>query len=103
MSHFPAPITEPKYIFFDFDDGAVQQSVAFGLGFRVAFLSGTRNIKLVPNGYSNKEILISVIKEELKKGQDKEKIIDNVSAFQYRKQIFTDVTSTFQEELKKEI
>lgn len=103
MSHFPAPITEPKYIFLDFDDGAVQQSVVFGLGFRVAFLSGTRNIKLVPNSYSNKDTLIMVIREEITKGRLKDKTISNVSAFQYRKQIFTDVTSTFQEELKKEI
>lgn len=103
MSHFPAPITEPKYIFLDFDDGAIQQSVVFGLGFRVAFLSGTRNIKLVPNSYSNKDILINLIKEEIKKGQEKEKIISNISAFQYQKKVFTDITAIFQEELRKEL
>lgn len=103
MSHFSTPITEPKYIFLDFEDGAVQQSVVFGLGFRVAFLSGTRNIKLVPNSYDNKDTLIMIIREEINKGRLKDKIISNVSAFQYRKQIFTDVTSTFQQELKKEI
>ena len=43
------------------------------------------------------------IKEELLKSQDKEKIIGNVSAFQYRKKIFTDITFIFQEELRKEI
>ena len=103
ISHFPGPISEPKMIFLDFDDGAVQQSVVFGLGFRVALLSGTRNIELVPNSYSNKDTLISLIKEELLKSQDKEKIIGNVSAFQYRKKIFTDITFIFQEELRKEI
>lgn len=103
MSHFPAPLTEPKYIFLDFDDGAVQQSVEFGLGFRVTFLSETRNIKLVPNSYSNKDTLIKVIKEEINKGKSKEKIISNISAFRYRKMVFSDITSDFQEELKKEI
>ncbi|MDO8638420.1 MAG: hypothetical protein Q7R43_02505 [Candidatus Daviesbacteria bacterium] len=103
MNHFPAPITEQKYIFLDFDDGAVQQSVVFGLGFRVALLSGTRNIKLVPNSYDNKDTLISQIKEELLKNQDKEKIIGNVSAFQYKNKVFTDITFIFQEELRKEI
>lgn len=103
MSHFSTSITEPKYIFLDFDDGAVQQSVVFGLGFRVAFLSGTRNIKFIPNIYVNKDVLIMNLREEITNGKLKGKIIRNVSAFQYKKQIFTDVTSTIQEELKEVI
>lgn len=103
MSHFPTPITEPKYIFLDFDDGAVQQSVEFGLGFRVAFLSGTRNINLVPTSFSNKDSLIKAINNEINQGSSKEKVLSNISAFQYRKRVFTDITTTFQEEIRGKV
>ena len=103
MSHFPEPISEPKYIFLDFDDGAVQQSVVFGLGYRVAFLSGTRNLNLLPVPFSNKDVLMKKIQEEIKKGRQKDNIVKNIYAFRLRNKEFSDITTSFQEEIKKEI
>ncbi len=103
MSHFPSPITEPKIIFLDFDDAAVQQSIEFGIGYRIAFLSGTRNINFLPKPFSNKVILIQKLNQQLNRGNQKDEIINNIYAFRLRKGEFSDITNSFQDELKREI
>lgn len=99
MSHFPNPITEPKIIYLDFDNAAVQQSVVFGLGYRVAVLSGTKGLENFPILVSKEENLRELIQQKAKFGGNK-KIIENVSAFRYKDREFFDITSTTQENLK---
>lgn len=103
MSYFPSPITESKFIFLDFDDGAYQQSVVFGLSYRVGVLSGTKGLDLLPIAYDKRSTLIEAIRNKINKGREKEDLINNVYAFQLRKGIFRDITSEFQMELKNNI
>lgn len=103
MTHFPAPITESKFIFLDFDDGAYQQSVVFGISYRVGVLSGTKGLDLLPIPYDKRSTLIEAIRNEINKGRKKEDLINNVYAFQLRKGIFRDITSEFQIELMNNI
>ncbi|MDO8638247.1 MAG: hypothetical protein Q7R43_01635 [Candidatus Daviesbacteria bacterium] len=101
MSHFPSPINSPKIIYLDFDDGAIQQSIVFGLAYRVAVLSETKSMTFFPKLIDNKTNLIDLIKKNDNK--DEESIIEGISAFQYKNKVFTDITSVLQEELRKEI
>lgn len=103
MSHFPVPIRSPRIVYLDFDDGGVQQSVVFGLGYRIAVLSGTKNISLLPKLIADKPTLIKSIKEEMTRGIPSEKAIYSIAAFQYKNKKFSDVTSTIQEALREEI
>lgn len=103
MSHFSTPLSEPKLIFLDFDDGAFQQSIEFGLGYRIAVLSGTKNINPLPRSFSNKPTLIKAIQEEIKKGKSKEDVINSTTAFELKNRVFSDTTATLREELRKEI
>lgn len=103
MSHFPVPISEPKIIFLDFDDGAFQQSIEFGIGYRVAVLSETRNINLLPTPFSNRSILVEKIKDQIEMGGQKDQIIESIYAFRLGKGEFSDITDSFQEELRKDI
>ena len=103
MSHFPTPINEPKMIYLDFDNGAVLQSVVFGIGYRVAIFSETKGINYFPLAFTQKTALIEAIREEINKGVKKEKIINNVSAFQFKDRVFTDITSSMQKELKVDL
>lgn len=103
MSHFSASISEPKFIFLDFDDRAFQQSVEFGISYRIAVLSGTRGLNLLPTPYSNKDRLIEKIENEISLNRTKEEVINNIYAFQLRKGIFKDITDILRNELIKEI
>lgn len=102
MSHFPTPINSPRIIYLDFDDAAPLQSVVFGLAYRVAILSGTRNISYLPRLFSDKTALIKAIKEDIGMGKQGEKIIDSISAFQLRNKVFTDISPSLQDELREE-
>lgn len=99
MNHFPSPITQLRIIYLNFDNAAVQQSIEFGLGYRVAVLSGTKGLKYFPIPVSKEENLIKLIQEKGKNGQN-EKIIENVSAFRYKDGEFSDITTTTQKKLK---
>lgn len=103
MSYFPTPFSDVKFILLDFDDGAYQQSVVFGLGYRIAVLSGTKNVNPLPTAFINKTTLQQAIQEEIKKGRSEEKVINNVIAFEFKNKIFTDITFIVREELKKDI
>ncbi len=99
MSHFPSPITEYKIIYLDFDNAAVQQSVEFGIGYRVAVLSKTKGLDYFPVQVSKEENLIKLIQEKGKNGEY-EKIIGNVYSFRYKNTEFFDITDTTQEKLR---
>lgn len=103
MSHFPAPITSARIVYLDFDDGGVQQSVVFGLGYRIAVLSGTKSLSLFPKLIADKPTLLKLIKEETSKSIPDEVVINSIAAFQYKNKKFSDITSVIQEDLKKEI
>ena len=103
MKYFPSPLTGPKIIFLDFDDAGTQQSIVFGIGYRIAFLSGTRNINFLPTPFNNKAALLETLRKQISTGKQKNELIDNIYAFQLRKNVFTDITFIFQEELRKEI
>jgi len=102
MSHFPTPIKEPKIIYLDFEDPSFQQSIEFGLGYRIAVLSGTRGLNYLPTPMSNKENLITLLKGKAK-NEKIDQIVGNVYAFQLKNKIFTDVTDTFREEVKSRL
>lgn len=99
MSHFSVPITEPKIIFLDFDDPSFQQSIEFGLGYRIAVLSGTKGYNLIPTPMSNKEKLMAMLKAEVSNGKIDE-TINKVYAFKFKNRIFMDVTDAFRKEIK---
>ena len=103
MNHFPAPIRSSRIVYLDFDDGSVQQSVVFGLGYRIAVLSGTKNISLFPKLVADKPTLIKSIKEEMTRDIPGERVINSIAAFQYKNKEFSDVTSAIQEILREEI
>lgn len=99
MNHFPNAIKEPKIIFLDFDDPSFQQSIEFGLGYRIAVLSKTKGLNYLPTPMSNKEKLVDVLKAKLK-NEGIDQVLDNVYAFQLRNKFFSDVTESFREEIK---
>ncbi len=99
MGHFPGPITEPKIIYLDFDDSSFQQSIEFGIGYRIAVLSDTKGLSNFPVPMSNKEKLISLLKTKVK-NETTDRIINNVYAFKFKNKVFTDVTDSFREEIK---
>lgn len=99
MSHFPAPITEPKIIYLDFEDPSFQQSIEFGLGYRIAVLSGTRGLSKFPTPMSNKEKLMELLKGKVE-NEKLDQIVNNVYAFQFKNRVFTDITNVFREEIK---
>lgn len=103
MNNFPTPIKSSRIVYLDFDDGNVQQSVVFGLGYRIAVLSGTKKISLFPKLIVDKPTLIKTIKEEMTRGISKEKVINSVATFQYKNKQFSDVTFAMQEILIEEI
>lgn len=103
IRHFSSPITGRKFIFLDFDDGTFQQSVEFGIGYRVAVFTGTKGLDLFPKPISKKSVLLEEVKKEIDYNQSKEDVIKNIYAFQLRKGIFVDITDIFQKELSKEI
>lgn len=102
MSHFSSPLQEPKIIYLDFDNPSVQQSIEFGLGYRVAVLSETKGLENFPLLVSKKENLINLIKER-EQNEQIDEIIKDVVTFQYRKGQFADITSFFQETLRNQL
>lgn len=99
MSHFPTSITEPKIIYLDFEDPSFQQSIEFGIGYRIAVLSDTKGLNNLPTPMSNKENLMKLLKGKVK-NEKMDQIVNNVYAFQFKNKIFTDVTDSFREEIK---
>lgn len=99
MSHFSVPITEPKIIYLDFEDPSFQQSIEFGLGYRIAVLSGTKGLNFLPTPMSNKEKLMELLESKVK-NEKVDQIVDNVYAFRFKNKIFSDVTDSFREEIK---
>lgn len=99
MSHFPTPLTEPKIIYLDFEDRAVQQSIEFGIGYRVAVLSQTRGLNNFPIPLSSKEDLTKFIRFETNRGEKMDQIVKKIYAFQYKNRQFEDITKSFDQEL----
>ena len=101
ISHFPTPITVPKVIYLDFDDGATQQSIEYGIGYRTAIFSSTKGLKYFPTMISSKAAFLKWLEKENKTLTENK--VESISAFQYKDKKFTDVTQIIQTELRKEI
>ncbi len=103
MSHFLVPQTEQKIIYLDFEENPVfLQSIEFGIGYRVAVLSGTKGLDNFPRQLDNKGELVKFIKSELSRGESIDQIVNKIYAFQYKNKVFQDITDTFDAELKKQ-
>ena len=101
MSYFTSPITEKKFIFLDFDDRTFQQSIEFGISYRIGVLSGTKGLDLLPKPFSNKLVLVEEVEKQISTGKEKMEVINNIYAFQFKNKVFKDITQAFREELKE--
>lgn len=103
LAYFTSPITEKKFIFLDFDDGHLLQSIVFGISYRIAVFSGTKGLDLLPHPFSSRLALIEEVEKQISSGKEKMEVINNIYTFQLKNKIFEDVTQSFREELKKDI
>lgn len=104
IGSIPLPLTKNDIIYLDFDDMAKDQSVVFGLGYKILVLSNTLDENYFPNIYDNnikdsKSLIIKRLKDKESQGLSEEDLIERVFAFELREGIFKNTTYDFRKEL----
>jgi len=104
INNIPLPLTKNDIIYLNFDDMSKDQSVVFGLGYKILILSNTLNEDYFPNIYDNnikdsKSLIIKSLKDKISQSYKKEDLIERVFAFQLQDGVFKNTTSEFRKEL----
>lgn len=104
ISSVTLPLTKNDVIYLDFDDMSKDQSVVFGLGYKILVLSNTLNEDYFPNIYDNnikdsKSLIVKSLNDKISKGLSKEDLIGRIFAFQFKDEIFKNTTSEFRKGL----
>lgn len=101
LKDFPQPVTSPKIIYLDSDDGVALHSLQFGIGFRMLVLSNTWNDKYFSSIYNvtEKDKFIEKIAERINTGEKKQDVINSVYAYGNINNRFLDMTKPVREEL----
>lgn len=104
IGSIPLPLTKNDIIYLDFDDMAKDQSVVFGLGYKILVLSNTLDDSYHPNPYDNnikdsKFLIIEKLKNKISQGLSKEDLIERVFSFELKQGKFKNTTTDFRKEL----
>lgn len=104
ISSVTLPLTKHDIIYLDFDDLAKNQSIVFGLGYKILVLSNTLDEGYFPSIYDNnikdsRSLIIKSLEHKISQGSNKEDLMARIFSFQFRDGFFKNTTADLRKEL----